>query len=767
VPVFNLEPAPGKTAQFGVFALVSPIVMNASIRGDGDYGLRVSLHNLPQFLPLLGGVLSLWGVPADAGHDTLRGTCLSFEGKSTGECPAGVSRRPFMTLPLRCGEPPAVELRMSSWEKPGAFVTQTVAPRDAEGNELALEGCEKLDFSPQVSLRVENPMADSPSGVGIGLDLPQNENPDGLAEAGVRDAVLALPPGLTLNPAAGDGLGSCLPGEIALGGPAPPACPDASRIGSVTVDSPLVADPLRGSIYLAAPYDNPFGTLLAAYVVAEGSGVLVKIPARIDADGGDGRLTVRLDDLPQLPFSSFSLRFDGGPRAPLALPPRCGTFTASARLTAHSDPAGAEPAFSTSDLKIDRGCGGGFSPSFQGGATSSTAGRRTGLTLRLARGDGEEEISRFSTTLPAGLLPLLGDVPSCPEPQAQEGDCPLGSRIGSVAVAAGAGSHPFRFSGDAFLTGPYEGAPFGLAITVPALAGPFDLGVAVVRARILVDPRSARLTIATDPLPRILRGIPLRIRGFELSTTEAAGLFMAPTSCERQEVTARTVGGAGGSAASATPFFLGGCRQLRFSPRISASSVRSAGRDSGVGLKLAIRNRLGGRANPRSIKIGIPRQFSPRLSTIQGACPAGAFAADPGLCPPTAAIGTVRGRSPIFDSPLEGTAYLVSRRAEALPRIVMVLGARGTVLHLAGALRVSRRGTTSATFGSLPDAPISSLVLTFPKGPHSAFGANHLSGAGGSLCGQRLLMPTKAVGHNGARVKRTVRVRVPGCGKSP
>lgn len=767
VPIFNLEPAPETAAQFGIFAAVSPLVMSASVRSDGDYGLRMTLHNLPQFLPMSGGVLDLWGVPADPGHDTQRGSCLGFEGESLGECESGVSRRPFLTLPVSCGGTLATTFRMDSWQSPGQFVSQAAAPLDGEGHELPLEGCEALDFSPRISVRSESQAADAPSGVAVDLHFPQNENPDGYAAAEPRDAVLELPPGLSLNPAAGDGLGTCSPEQIALGSSAVPSCPDAARIGSVTVNSPVLAEPLQGSIYLAAPTRNPFGSALASYLVAAGSGAVVKIPARIDADPETGGLTVGLDELPQLPFSEFSLRFDGGPRAPLALPARCGTFTATARLSSYSDLAGAEPTVVSSGLPVTRNCDRGFSPSFLGGATSAVAGHRTGLTLRLARGEGEEEISRFSTTLPRGMLPLLAGVTSCPEPQASSGDCPPASRIGAVTVTGGAGPQPLGFSGSAFLTDSYKGAPFGLAIAVPALAGPFDLGRVVIRARVLIDPRTARVTVATEPLPRILQGIPLRVRGFELNTTERPGLFTAPTSCGMQSVDGQAVSGAGAVASLATPFFLRDCRQLRFAPRVKATTDRRVSRGAGASLRLEIRNRLGAQANLRSVTLGFPRQLSPRLSAIQGACPAATFAAGPDGCPASATIGTARVQSPISAAALSGSAYLVSRGAEALPRIVLVLGAQGIRLELFGSLHVSKQGGSSVTFGGLPDAPISKFVIDLPRGPSSALGANFLRGVAGTLCGRRLTMPMKLIAYNSRRVEDTARLGVVGCKKKP
>lgn len=763
VPLFNLEPPPGVAARLGAFALVSPVVLEVSVRTGSDYGLTVDMRNLTQFLPVLRGSLKLWGVPADEGHDTLRGECLGLEGVSFGTCPSPLPRKPFLTLPSECSGPPQVRLRADSWEHAGAFVTAAGVPRDAGGNGLAIFGCEGLDFSPTVEVQSESRAADSPSGLAVKLRFPQNENPDGRAEAILRDAQVVLPAGVSINPAAADGLGACLPEEIALSSPAEPRCPDSSRIGSVSIESPLIPRPLLGSAYLAAPRENAFGTMLAVYFVAERDGVLVKLAGRIDADPSSGRLSVSLRDIPQLPFSEMALGFDGGPRAALATPPGCGTFTATARLAPYSAPVGGPAATRSSSFAIDRGCGGGFSPDFAGGATSSLAGRHTGLTLGLDRAGGEAEIQGFSATLPPGLLPLLGSVPPCPEAPAAAGSCRASSQIGSTAIAAGAGPHPFHLPGKVFLTGPYRGAPFGLSIVVPGTAGPFDLGTIVVRATVSVDPWDARVTIATDSLPRILRGIPLRIRGFDLTSGDRPGLFLAPTSCEARSVSATALSTGGAAASLTAPFLLAGCPGLRFSPRISASTSARVTRAGGAALRFAVRNRSGAQANLRAIQVNFPQQLSPRLPAIQAACATRAFAADPASCPPASVVGRVRVRSSILDAPLSGPAYLVSRGSAALPRIVLLPEARGIVLRIAGSLRIARDGTAAAAFDAIPDAPISSFVLSLPRGPHSALGANFLDASRGSLCRRTLTMPAAIVGQNGARVARSVPVTVSGC----
>lgn len=763
VPLFNLEPPPGVAARLGAFALVAPVVLDVSVRTGSDYGLTVDMRNLTQFLPVLQGSLKLWGVPADEQHDTLRGACLGLEGVSFGACPSPLPRKPFLTLPSECSGPPQVRLRANSWEHAGAFVTAAGVPRDDQGNGLGIFGCDGLDFSPSVEVQSESRTADSPSGFAVRLRFPQNENPDGRAEAILRDAQVTLPAGVSINPAAADGLGACLPAEIALNSPAEPRCPDSSRIGSVSIESPMILHPLLGSAYLATPRENAFGSMLAVYFVAERDGVLVKLAGRIDADPESGRLTVSLREIPQLPFSEMTLGFDGGPRAALATPRGCGTFTTTARLAPYSVPVGGPRATRSSSFTIDRGCDGGFSPAFAGGATSSFAGRHTGLSLGLDRAGGEVEIRSFSATLPPGLLPLLGSVPPCPEATAAVGRCRASSQIGSTAIAAGAGPHPFHLPGKVFLTDPYRGAPFGLSIVVPAMAGPFDLGTIVVRAAVSVDPADARVTIATDPLPRILRGIPLRIRGFDLTSGDRPGLFLAPTGCKARSVSATVLSTGGAIASLADPFLLVGCPGLRFSPRVSASTSARVTRAGGAALRFAVRNRSGAQANLRAIQVDFPRQLSPRLSAIQAACARSVFAAGPATCPPTSVVGRVWVRSSILDVPLSGPAYLVSRGADALPRIVLVPAARGIVLHIAGSLHIAKDGTAAVTFGSIPDAPISSLVLSLPRGPHSALGANFLGASGGSLCRHALTMPVAIVAQNGARVARSVPVSVSGC----
>jgi hypothetical protein len=762
VPVFNLEPPPHVAGQVGVFALVSWVVMNISVRTGDDYGLTVNLHHLPQVLPVFGGSLTLWGVPADALHDSLRGPCLELSGGSNGECPSGAPHQPFLTLPGSCGRPLEARIGANSWEDPGTVVNAGAIQEDSEGNPADLNGCGKLDFSPSIEAQAESRTRDTPSALGVRVHVPQNKNPDGLGEADVRDAVVELPAGVSINPAAADGLAACDSGEILLDGPAPPTCPSSSRIGSVEIDSPLLAGALHGSIYLASSHDNVFGSMYAVYFVAERDGVVIKLAGRLEADPTTGQLTVALLDMPQLPFSSVDFSFDGGPRAPLAMPATCGTFTTSARLTSHAAAATAAPVVSTSSFPVDRGCEETFSPSFVGGATSSLAGRHAGLVLRLSRADGEETIRRFSAELPAGLLPLLGSVSPCADSEAAAGTCPTASRIGEISIAAGAGSHPFDFVGGVFLTESYEGAPFGLSIVVPGVAGPLDLGTIVTRAKVFVDPLTARLTISTDDLPTIVEGIPLRIREISL-VTDRPGLLLTPTNCEGRRVEATAVGTQGSSAALSSPFGLRGCPGLRFAPHVSASTTAHVKQGGGAPLDFVVRNPGGVRANLRAIATVFPRRLSPRLTAIQGACPQATFVADPSSCPSTSVVGRSAVHTPVLGSPLAGPAYLVSRGRADLPQLVLLLRSGGVALRIAGSLHISAAGRATATFGAIPDARISSFELELSGGSAAVLGVSFPGSGGATLCDRRLTMPTTIVGQNGARVRRPVRVAIDGC----
>ena len=587
-----------------------------------------------------------------------------------------------------------------------------------------------------------------------------------------------LPAGFAISPSAADGREACTSAQIELHGAKAPACPEAAQVGTAKIATPLVEGPLEGSLYLAQPYANepafgspahPGGSLLALYLVAEGGGVLLKLAGRVEADPGTGQLTVRWTDLPQLPIAELQLSLYGGERGLLVTPASCGSYTASTTLTPWS---GTPAVTQSSNLAVDSGPGGGacpsggFSPAFTAGTVNNQAGASSAFTLTLTRQDGEQRFGAFTVELPAGLSGILGGVARCPEPQASTGECPPSSAIGAATIGVGPGANPLylpepgRQASEIFLTGPYQGAPFGLSIVVPAIAGPFDLGTVVVRARVEVDPRTAQLAISSGPLPAILEGIPLDLRTLALSI-DRPGLIVNPTSCARQTVAATVASASGANASVSSPFQAANCASLPFAPRLTALTHARASRAGGAYLHVKLVSGPG-QADIGKVKIDLPKQLPLRLTTLRKACVAAVFAADPAACPAGSIVGTATVVTPLLAGALRGPAYLVSHGGAAFPALVLVLQGEGVRIELEGQTDI-RKGIASGAFRSLPDVPLDTLDLVFPVGPHSFFAANPAAGAKGGLCGQALRMPIAITGQNGAQLKRTMRIGITGC----
>jgi hypothetical protein len=775
-PVYNMAPPVGVPAELGFNATGIGLIMHIGgrMRTGGNDGLSADISEIPQEHPIYGVKLTLWGDPSNESHDQERGLCADGEAKQifkeTGigsSCPVERVARPFLTLPTSCtGEPLTTTISTDSWQEPGRPVEPPAALSPA------VTGCKSLDFSPKLTVSAAEPeaaSAESPSGLDVDLKLPLQESVTGVAETEVREAAVTLPAGIAISPSAAGGREACTPEEIGLDTAQVPSCPDAAKLGAAKIVTPLLEDPLEGSIYLAQQNANPFDSPLALYLVVEGDGMLIKLAGEVVADPSTGRLTVTFGNLPQLPFSELRLSFFGGARAILATPAACGDYEASSSLT----PWSGTPAVSeSSTIEIDSGPGAGacpsgrFDPSFTAGTASNQAGASSAFTMTLTRHDGEQRFGAFTVRMPPGLSGILKNVARCPEPQASAGECPQSAVLGTTTVGVGPGEDPFylpeqgRPANAVYLTGPYEGAPFGLSIVVPAIAGPFDLGKVVMRAKVEVDPRTAQLTITTDPLPSIEEGIPLDIRTLSVSIDRAALIFN-PTNCAPTTVTGTIASAGGDSAAVSSPFQAVNCASLPFAPRLLALTHARTSKDDGAYLHVKVVSGPG-QANIGKLKVDLPKQLPSRLTTLQKACVARVFEADPAACPLASVVGTGTVSTPMLADPLSGPAYLVSHGVVAFPALVMVLQGEGVTMQLEGQTNI-RKGITSSTFRSLPDAPISTLDLVFPVGPHSAFGVNLPPRRGRGLCSQTLKMPTAITAQNGVQVKRSTRIGITGC----
>jgi hypothetical protein len=827
-PVYNLVPPPGVVLKLGFIAANTPVTIEVGLKDHPPYNGSAVITNIPQTVGVFASVVTLWGDPADPAHDPFRGKCVAdaSPGKepltpygpypgvaSYGNCPTNVPNIPFLTLPRACEGPLASSYATDSWQHPGVRLSNGEPdlgdPNWAHGsvlthdgaqpsNPLGMTGCAKLGFNPSVSSQPTSFAAQSPTGLDFALNVHDEglTSPTGIAQSDIKKTVVTLPEGMTANPSLAEGLNVCseedlaretiksLPGE---------GCPNESKIGTVEVKSPLIDEPLKGSLYIAKPYQNPFGSLLALYFVIKNPtlGIIVKQSAEVVPDPQTGQLVTTVDNIPQLPFSHFTLQFREGSRSPLVTPSACGTYTTKTVLTPW---AGGQPITTNSAFQITAGtnagpCPAGGVPSLAPQATVGTlnnnAGNYSPLYLRITRKDGEQELTRFSTTLPPGLTGNLSGIPFCPDSaiegarhktgtqEINEPSCPGVSEIGHTLVGAGVGGVLAWAPGKIYLAGPYNGSPLSVVSITSAKVGPFDLGTVVIRFGLHIDPNTAQVNIdsaGSDPIPHIIDGIVVNVREIH-AYIDRNKFILNPTNCNPLSIQ-NAISGAGANFTSPmddvtvtlnSPFQAADCSNLAFKPSFNVSTSGKTSKASGASLtvKLAYPNApQGSQANIRSVKVDLPKQLPSRLTTLQKACTAAQFHTNPAGCPAASVVGYARAITPILPVPLEGPAYFVSNGGEAFPNLIMVLQGYGLTINLTGNTFINKAGVTSSTFPAIPDQPVTSFELTLPQGPHSALAAN------GNLCTSKLTTPNTFIGQNGTTFSQNTKVTVTGCPKT-
>jgi hypothetical protein len=828
-PIFNMRPLAGEPARFAfkVDGTV-PVYLDTSVRTGGDYGVTVSAKNLTQIAWFISAKLTFWGVPGDPRHDPQRGWECMYR---FGQCPASTSSTPppFLVLPTSCEQPFASTGRSDSWGS-SEHPAETAEPVTYQLPE-AVDGCNHLPFSPSLTVAPDIADGSSPTGLTVGVHVPQEAalNPEGLAQSTLKDTTVTLPEGLTLNPAGADGLQACSEAQIGFTGIEPgglendlftaglpePFCPDAAKIGTVKIKTPLLVNPLEGAVYLGAQEANPFGSLIAMYLVARDpvSGTLIKLAGEVKPDPVTGRLVTTFKNTPELPFEDLELHFFGGERAPLSTPAFCGSYATTASFTPWS---GNSPAQPEATFNIASGPNGSpcakplpFSPSLTAGTTGVEAGAFSPFTMTMSREDGQQGLRAISMHLPPGLSGMLAGVELCPEPQASQGLCGLNSLIGETTVSVGLGGDPFSVKGGrVYITGPYEGAPFGLSIVNPAKAGPFDLekdtpcDCVLVRARIEVDPISAQLTVTSDntgpyKIPTTLKGIPLEIKHVNVTINGVGGnnkFTFNPTNCNPLNITGAIDSTEGVASPVSAPFKVHDCATLKFAPKFAVTTSAKTSKANGASLNVKLTYPpapFGSQANIKQVKVELPKALPSRLTTLQKACTSAQFNANPAGCPVASIIGHARAITPLLPVPLEGPAYFVSHGGEAFPSLIMVLQGYGVTLDLVGTTFISKAGITSSTFRTVPDAPVGLFELNLPQRPYSALTAN------GNLCSltktilvkkkvtvkvkgrkktltrkvkrtkpETLTMPTEFVAQNGATLHQSTPVNVTGCPKA-
>jgi hypothetical protein len=727
-PLFSMvPPAEGEAvARFGFLGASFPIVVDVGLRSEGDYGAEVRAAGTASFIPLLAAKSTVWGVPADPSHDTQRITPYEAVRNGgapetpTGKRPSGLTLVPFLSNPTRCGVARPLKLTVTSYAEPES-------PRSQETELPPISGCGKLRFEPGLSLAPTSRVAAEPTGLDSETTLPQDETVGGDATSALRAARVVLPPELTVAAGAANGLEACSAAEVGLGTRALAHCPEAAKVGVAEIETPVLNRPLHGSLYQRAP--SP-GDLLGLWLVVDEQGLHLKLRGKVHTDPDTGQITAIFDEgtpltegLPQAPVSRLSLDIFGGARAPIAAPRRCGTYSAHYEFIPWS---GGKAITGEAPVSFDSGCDtGGFSPRLSAGSTEPLAGAFSTFLARLSRESGEQEFSSFDLTLPAGLSAKLAGVALCEGAAAVSGDCPAASQIGRIVAAAGSGPAPLWIPQPGkeptaiYLAGPYKGAPYSVIAKVPAQAGPFDLGDVIIRAGLYIDPVTARASAVTDPLPRLLEGIPTSLREADV-IVDHPNFMLNPTNCSAQQMSARVTSTEGALATPSAPFGVGGCKGLDFKPHLSLHlEGKRTSRGAHPALRAVLKTRPGD-ANIARIRAALPHSEFIDQAHFKTICTRVQFAAK--QCPPGSVYGHVIAYSPLLDYPVQGPVYLRSSSHE-LPDLVAVV--RGPDAHPIEVNAVGRvdsvNGGIRTTFTTFPDVPISKAVLEMQGGKQGLF----------------------------------------------
>jgi hypothetical protein len=750
--LFELQAADGAALRLGASPYGQPLLFDARIDQDGGAAHLSLAAAVPQALALHGLRLTLWGAPWDASHNAERGNCLDEAEPSFPWCMASVGEPltnpplAFLTLPTECGSALSFTARGVSWQGTGAL-SATAVNHDPGGEPVPVSGCDSLGFGPSSEGFLSVKKAASATGFVFRFTDEDSDlaNPRARIDSLARRAVVQLPRGVTINPSVGAGLGACTPAQLAAESafnPPGAGCPNGSKIGSFSIRSPFYENRLSGGIYLATPHDNPFGSLIAVYLVAKSAqrGILITAAGKLTPDPADGTLTAVFDDLPQLPYSELEVNFRSGQRAPLVSPPVCGPASTRIELAPWSGGAGV---LATSDSPIETGidtgpCPAGtppFSPSAIAGGVNANVNSYTPYFVHLVRHDNEQEITSYSLVLPEGITGKLAGIPFCPDAaiaaaranggfaEAAHPSCPAASQVGRTETGYGVGPALTYAPGRIYLAGPYHGSPLSLVTINSATVGPFDLGTVVIRSAFDVDPRTAQLRIdshASDPIPHIIDGIPLHLRDVRVYM-DRHEFTHNPSSCEASRLVSTLTGsganfadpGDDSSAQIEERFQLLNCLTLGFRPKLGLRLRGQIRRGGFPALRATFAARGARDSNLKRIEVDMPHQLFLAQNHIRTVCTRVQFAAE--RCPSGSVYGRAVAYTPLLDQPLRGDVYLRSSDNK-LPDLVTSLRSGEIRIDLVGRIGPSKEGGIQAFFDNLPDAPIKRFTMLLRGG---------------------------------------------------
>jgi hypothetical protein len=747
-PVVNVSPEDGYPAEFGFSEASLTFMVYPELRSDGDYGVNMNVPAVNNnFLKSVDTTFCSYGVEMDFIPNN-----SNFRCREKGE--PGAFEKPFLTnSATNCpAEAPVTVLETDSWTNPGVFkYKDAVSPH--------ITSCDTLEFDPSVDIDPTTSAPDAPTGLDVDMTFPQEDNDQGQAPPALKKAVVTLPEGMTINPAAAGGLAACADDELMLKSKAPMTCPEASKVGTVTAITPLLEEPVEGDVYIRSQNsDDPeSGELFRLALVLEDDkrGIDVRLAGQVRADSATGRLVTTFDNNPELPVSGINVAFKSGPRAPLATPPTCGTKTVDVQLTSW----GGQTVNRTSDFEVACVAGlGGFSPALTAGVTSPIAGTFSPFALHIVKADRDSAIDALSLKMPTGLLAKV------------KGN--LNTQVGTVRSFAGPGSNPFMLPGTVTLEGAYGDAPYSLRVVVPAKAGPFDLGDVVVRQKVYVDPATAEVSVVSDPVPTIVKGVPVRLQRVDVDV-DKPGFMINPTSCEDKAVTGTLGSQAGQTAAVSSRFKVGECAKLPFKPklamRLTGRKQVSTGRHPGVRAQV---NQTGiGEAGIKKAVVRLPKSLALDPENAQALCEF-EDGTKPDLenhCPKGSIVGRARAKTPLLERDLVGNVYFVKNvrtdpktgnTIRTLPMLIVAL--RGEIaINLKGESSTTRGGKLVNTFANVPDAPITKFNLNVKGGKNGILAVTRTRRAKINVCASRQIAQADMNGQNGRAYDSDIRIKTP------
>jgi hypothetical protein len=748
-PLYNLVPPPDQAGLLGFKAVIFsyPTYTVLSARTGGDFGLNASVTGISQLFTLRTFNQWMWGVPASPANDAKRFEKGGWLPSNNAPVASNSPEKAFLSSPTTCAGP------LSSTFHSLAFdlieFSKTVPWPE-------MLGCDLLGFDPSLSASPSTKEADSPSGVDTSLDVPQPESPNAPSNSQIKAVKVTFPEGFSINPGAADGKVSCSDAAARFGTTEEAQCPEFSKVGSLSLLSSALPEALPGSIYLGDPLP---GDRYRIFATANGFGTHIKLLGQVRPDPQTGRLTVAFEDLPQAPFTKFAMHFFGSERGLLATPTRCGTYPVETNFTPWD--AALPDQQSTQFFEIASGPGGApcpgakrpFTPRFRAVAQVNGAGLHSPFSLLISRPDGNQNLDGITVELPPGVSATLRGIPYCSDAalaraatpsytgldELASSSCPPASQVGTATSGAGAGTHPLYAPGKVFLAGPYEGAPLSLAVVTPAVSGPYDLGNIVVRVALRIDPETAQVTAVSDPLPRILEGIPLRLRSIQVDL-DRPDFTLNPTSCEPFQIRGVLTGAEGVAASLANDFQVGNCRSLGYAPKLSLKLTGGLARRGHPAIHTLLEAQPGESAT-RRVSVALPNGELLDNGHIDTVCTRVQFAAD--NCPAGSALGTAQAKTPLLDAPLTGKVYLRSG-TNKLPDLAVDLKGQIDIV-LVGKIDAVSGGALRTTFASVPDAPVEAFRLDLVGGKKGLIQNSQ------PICGRKLRTKVRMVGHNSAR----------------